>query len=84
VTLIFAAKEAFYKCQYPLVSERLNFRDVSIESRAWGGSEGRFRIHAARRIAICAHASHPWQGRFLFHDAWVTAGISMLCCREIP
>jgi 4'-phosphopantetheinyl transferase EntD len=84
VTLIFAAKEAFYKCQYPLVSERLHFHDVRIESREWGGAEGGFRIHAARRIAICAYASQPWQGRFLFHDAWVTAGINMPYCRETP
>jgi 4'-phosphopantetheinyl transferase EntD len=84
VTLIFAAKEAFYKCQYPLVSERLNFHDVRIEAWGWGGAAGGFRIHAARRIAICAHASQPWEGRFLYHDAWVTAGISMPCCREIP
>jgi 4'-phosphopantetheinyl transferase EntD len=84
VTLIFAAKEAFYKCQYPLVRERLNFHDVSIEAWGWGGAEGGFRIHAARRIAVCAHASQPWRGRFLLHDAWVTAGVSMPCCREIP
>jgi 4'-phosphopantetheinyl transferase EntD len=84
VTLIFSAKEAFYKCQYPVVGERLNFSDVSIEAWGWGGAEGGFRIHAARQIAICAHASQPWQGRFLFHDAWVTTGISMPCCRERP
>ncbi len=84
VGLVFSAKEAFYKCQYPLVGERLNFHDVSIEAWGWGGSEGGFRIHAARRIAVCAHASQPWEARFLFHGAWVTAGISMPCCREIP
>ncbi len=84
VTLIFSIKEAFYKCQYPVVGERLNFHDVSIEASGWGSSEGGFRIHARRRIAVCALASQPWQGRFLFHDAWVTAGISMLCCREKP
>ena len=29
--LIFSAKEAFYKCQYPLVAEWLNFRDLCID-----------------------------------------------------
>ncbi len=82
-TLIFVAKEAFYKCQYSVVGERVNFHDVSIEACGWGGAEGGFRIHAARRIAICAHAPQPWQGRFLYHGAWVTAGISMPCCRGI-
>jgi 4'-phosphopantetheinyl transferase EntD len=41
VTLIFSAKEAFYKCQYPLVRERLNFHDVRVEAVAWGASRGR-------------------------------------------
>lgn len=30
-TLIFSAKEAFYKCQYPLTHQWLGFLDVSIE-----------------------------------------------------
>ena len=32
VTLIFSAKEAFYKCQYPLVRDPLGFHDVRIEA----------------------------------------------------
>jgi len=28
--LIFSAKEAFYKCQYPLTADRLRFADVSL------------------------------------------------------
>ena len=84
VTLIFSAKEAFYKCQYSVVGERLNFHDVSVEARGWGSLDGGFRIHAARHIALCAHASFPLQGRYLFHQEWLTAGISMPCGREIP
>jgi 4'-phosphopantetheinyl transferase EntD len=83
-TLIFSAKEAFYKCQYPLAGERLDFHDVSVEIRSWGAAAGEFRIHAARSIALCARTSSPWQGRYLSHQQWVTAGISMPCCRETP
>jgi 4'-phosphopantetheinyl transferase EntD len=83
-TLIFSAKEAFYKCQYPVAGERLNFHDVSVEIRTWGAADGEFLIHAARSIALCARISSPWQGRYLFHQDWVTAGISMPCCRGIP
>ena len=84
VTLIFSAKEAFYKCQYPVVGESLDFHDVSIETRSWGASCGEFQIHAAREIGLCARIPFPWQGRYLFHEKWVTAGVSMPCCREIP
>jgi 4'-phosphopantetheinyl transferase EntD len=77
VTLIFSAKEAFYKCQYPVVGERLDFRDVSIEAAQWGAPEGVFRIHATRRIAIAAHGPLPMPGRYLFHDGFVTAGMDL-------
>ena len=78
VTLIFCAKEAFYKCQYALVRERLGFHDVSMEAAAWeasGASGGEFRIHPARALAIVAHAAVPLQGRYLFHEGFVTAGM---------
>ena len=77
VTLIFCAKEAFYKCQYPLVGERLNFQDVGIEAAGWGASEGVFRILPARKIAIAAHSSLPMHGRYLFHERFATAGMDL-------
>jgi 4'-phosphopantetheinyl transferase EntD len=75
VTLIFSAKEAFYKCQYPLARERLNFHDVSVEAPGWGAAEGAFRIQPARSIAIAAQMPLPMQGRYLFHERFVTAGM---------
>jgi 4'-phosphopantetheinyl transferase EntD len=77
VTLIFCAKEAFYKCQYAVVRERLGFHDVSMEAAAWGSPDGVFRIHPTRRIAIVAHVSLPMQGRHLFHEKFVTAGMDL-------
>lgn len=77
VTLIFSAKEAFYKCQYPVVRERLDFPDVSIEAAQWGASEGVFRVHSTRSIAIAAHRPLPMPGRYLFHDGFVTAGMEL-------
>lgn len=77
VTLIFSAKEAFYKCQYPLVRERLNFHDVSVEAPCWGESAGEFLIHATRRIALAARAALPLIGRYRFHEAFVSAGIGL-------
>ena len=74
-TLIFSAKEAFYKCQYPLVRERLGFHDVRIEAPTWYASTGIFLVHPTRSVAIAAHASPPLQGHYLFHENLVTTGI---------
>ncbi|MDP9009936.1 MAG: 4'-phosphopantetheinyl transferase superfamily protein [Pseudomonadota bacterium] len=75
-TLIFSAKEAFYKCQYPLVGERLNFHDATVEP-AWGAARGMFTIHVNRSIALARHASLPLQGRYLFHEQFVTTGVAV-------
>jgi 4'-phosphopantetheinyl transferase EntD len=77
VTLIFSAKEAFYKCQYSLVRERLNFHDVRVEAEAWGASSGAYRIHAIRSIALRTRTALPVQGRYLFHEGLVTAGLGL-------
>jgi 4'-phosphopantetheinyl transferase EntD len=76
-TLIFSAKEAFYKCQYPLLRERLGFLDASVEVVNWGATRGDFRIHATKPIALAGHAVLPVQGKYLFHQQFVTAGIAL-------
>jgi 4'-phosphopantetheinyl transferase EntD len=77
VTLIFAAKEAFYKCQYPVVRQRLSFPDARIEVAGWGGSRGAFNIQATRDLAIARHAVLPLPGRYLFHEGLVSAGVAL-------
>src|SRR5271168_1783309 len=74
-TLIFSAKEAFYKCQYPLVRERLGFHDVRVGVPAWGAPRGTFAIHATRRIALAELVTLPLKGHYLFHEQFVTVGI---------
>jgi 4'-phosphopantetheinyl transferase EntD len=76
-TLIFAAKEAFYKCQYPLVGEWLNFHDATIEVLKWGAARGGLRIHSNKRIAFEQRTSMPLEGRYLFHEQFVTAGVAV-------
>jgi 4'-phosphopantetheinyl transferase EntD len=75
-TLIFSAKEAFYKCQYPLMREKLNFHDAMIEP-VWGSTRGIFKIHATRSIALARHATFPLPGQYLFHEEFVTAGVAL-------
>ena len=84
VSLIFSAKEAFYKCQYPLVRERLDFHDARVEAVAWGASAAAFKIHATRKIAMAERASLPLQGRYLFHEGFVTAGMGITAAADSP
>jgi 4'-phosphopantetheinyl transferase EntD len=76
-TLIFSAKEAFYKCQYPLTRERLDFLDAMVEGVTLPASKGTFGIRPTRRIALEDHTIMPLQGRYLFHGDVVTAGIAI-------
>ena len=73
-TLLFSAKEAFYKCQYPLTQQRLNFHDATVEAD-WGSERGSFTVHAPGASVARRHAM--LQGRYLFHDRYVTTGIAL-------
>jgi 4'-phosphopantetheinyl transferase EntD len=77
VTLIFSAKEAFYKCQYPVTREFLDFLDVRVEAAAWGAPDGSFTVHPIRTIVIAKDRVLPLQGRYLFHERFVTAGMAL-------
>jgi 4'-phosphopantetheinyl transferase EntD len=77
VTLIFSAKEAFYKCQYPVAREGLSFQDVCVVPAAWGVPCGVFEIQALRGFAMSARTKQPMQGKYLFHEGFVTAGIDL-------
>ena len=76
-TLIFSAKEAFYKCQFPLTQERLGFHDVSVELPAWGEERGAFRIIANRRIEFERKTALPLHGQYRFHEHFITSGIAL-------
>jgi 4'-phosphopantetheinyl transferase EntD len=76
VTLLFSAKEAFYKCQYPVVGERLHFHDVSVEAERGEAAPGDFWVHGTSGMAASVRMRLPLRGRFLFHEQFVTAGIA--------
>jgi 4'-phosphopantetheinyl transferase EntD len=81
-TLVFAAKEAFYKCQSPLTGEWLGFKDLHIDvvgfaPAAGPGATGNFRVTPTRRIALAARLPTPISGRYRFHEEFVSAGIAL-------
>ena len=78
ITLLFSAKEAFYKCQYPLVGEWLDFHDLSIEVPTWGRAYGEFRVGTTRTLRFERHARLPVTGRYVFHENFVSAAVTVL------
>jgi 4'-phosphopantetheinyl transferase EntD len=75
--LVFVAKEAFYKCQYAVVHEWLDFHDVRIEPLEWGARQGVFVITPARQLKLAAHATLPMTGEYRFHEEFVFAGLAL-------
>jgi 4'-phosphopantetheinyl transferase EntD len=76
-TLIFSAKEAFYKCQYPLTREWLYFHDVRVDVPAWDPARGEFEVHACRRIRLDAHTAQPLRGRYRCYEELIVAGMAL-------
>jgi 4'-phosphopantetheinyl transferase EntD len=73
-TLLFSAKEAFYKSQYPLTRQKLDFQDATVDVE-WGSSSGSFAVRAPRAEAMRGRSA--LHGRFLFHEQFVTTGLAL-------
>jgi 4'-phosphopantetheinyl transferase EntD len=75
ITLIFSAKEAFYKCQYTLDREWLDFHDLQVEVSSWPEAQGSFTIHAIRPIKFAERKQLPMDGQYIFHEKFVTTSV---------
>jgi 4'-phosphopantetheinyl transferase EntD len=71
-TLIFCAKEAFYKCQYALTRGWVGFEEVLVTLR-----DDAFEISAPDELRRIADLPSPWTGRFRREDELVVAGIAL-------
>ena len=78
-TLMFSAKEAFYKCQYPLTGERLSFSDLCVTVHAWGQGQGAFSMRPERPIALFERicATESLRGSYRYHEEFVSAGVCL-------
>jgi len=74
--LIFAAKEAFYKCQFPLTGAWVGFEDVVIEPQNWPLSAGSLRIIPLKSLRLEAGVVAHLVSRFQFRGPWVITGVS--------
>ncbi len=89
-TIIFSAKEAFYKCQYAVTHQWLDFQDVSLELNTSDMRNGTFRVemdyarvrfdHAARLAFERAVIPALW-GRFRIDGERVVTGITLRAYR---
>jgi len=70
--LIFAAKEAFYKCQFPLTRAWVGFEDVVIEPAA----EGSLRILPLKKLPLEAGLVARLVSRFQFRGPWVITAVT--------
>lgn len=83
VTLIFSAKEAFYKCQYPVTGERLSFTDVEVAAFDWGGSRGSLSLSPTRTIVL-GDRSARLECAFRFHEDFVSTGACLPAPQPAP
>ncbi len=79
--LTFVAKEAFFKCQYPLAAERFEFAEVRLEDADWSAASGSFRlaIERASRLDqfLPRSARRRIEGRFHRQGQYVIAGLAL-------
>jgi 4'-phosphopantetheinyl transferase EntD len=68
-TLLFSVREAFYKCQFALTREWLDFGDVSVSI-----GPAAFQILPRRTLALEALAPPPWGGRDVFEGGLILTG----------
>ena len=81
-TLVFAAKEAFYKCQYPSTREWLSFSDLRIVPLEWAMLQGSFQVEVQRASDVFAAqrsgSPHALRTAYRFHEDFVSAGVALL------
>jgi 4'-phosphopantetheinyl transferase EntD len=71
-TVIFSAKEAFYKCQFQVTRQWINFSEVSVSCYA-----DSFQIRPQSDLRLNTVVPEPWVGRFTLSDDLVLTAISL-------
>jgi 4'-phosphopantetheinyl transferase EntD len=72
--LVFSAKEAFYKCYYPLARTFLAFGDAEVEFDAEGAC---FTARLLRDDAPSAAGTRSFQGRFVVSDTYIATAVTL-------
>jgi 4'-phosphopantetheinyl transferase EntD len=72
-SVLFSAKEAFFKSQFPLTREWVNFGDVSVRV-----GRRSFRIVPSRTLTLEGLVAAPWAGRYALEGPLVVSGLALL------
>jgi 4'-phosphopantetheinyl transferase EntD len=77
-SLVFSAKEAFFKCQFPLTGAWVGFEEVAIRLDSDVPSEGgELFIQPLRSLAMQSREIAGLTCRYRFHDEWISVGVSL-------
>jgi 4'-phosphopantetheinyl transferase EntD len=71
-TLLFSAKEAFYKCQFPLTGKFLGFHDVEL---SLDRTRRRFEVKVLASLEALP-PTRDFDGRFDFHEGHVVTAVA--------
>jgi 4'-phosphopantetheinyl transferase EntD len=75
--LLFSAKESFYKFQYGLTGQWLEFGDVAVEAGAADAGVGTFAVRPQRDVRWFAQGRGPAEGRFAFAGGRVITAMAL-------
>jgi 4'-phosphopantetheinyl transferase EntD len=75
VVTFFCAKEAYYKCQYPVTRQYLDFADVEVDLFP---DHGRFVARTREPLPGVPSSVASLEGRFAFEDGRVLCGVELL------
>ena len=73
--LIYSAKETFYKCQYGITKQWLEFGDVIMNYKMHNSGVGMFTLRMLKKPDIRSHNSESFFGRFRFYKNVVVTGM---------
>lgn len=82
--LLFSAKEALYKCQYPLTRRWLDFHDVRLKVTGSTEHSGQLAVADGSRVLEFWPAARQMQGRFAVQEAWVVTGFELATLPRNP
>lgn len=75
--LIFSAKETFFKCQFAVTGQWLDFQAVAVSFSGRDSGVGRFCIQPLKKIVLRDHIAVPLGGRFGITGKLVVTGMAL-------
>jgi 4'-phosphopantetheinyl transferase EntD len=76
-TLLFSAKEAFYKCQYEVTQQWLEFRDITLDFFSRNLERNSFAVHPVGKVKLFEESAGPVIVRFAFTRELVVTAITL-------